>query len=158
MYTLDHFIQAFRENLWLISRILFELYLLLLSVMDLRTRRLNLVFLFTGIVPVIAGLCSEREIHPVLLLTGGGVGLVFLLASRITKEAFGYGDSILILIMGCFLGFWDLMSVLAAAFLVAAAFSAVMLWRKKFSRRSAFPFVPFLAAAYTGGMLFGIFG
>lgn len=158
MYTVNQFVQDLRESQWLICQCVFELYLLVLSVMDLRTRQLNLVFLSAGIVPVIAGGFCERKIHPVLLIAGGGVGIVFLLTSRMTKESFGYGDSILILIMGCFLGFWDLMSVLAAAFLLAAVFSAVMLWRKKFSRRSSFPFVPFLAAAYTGGMLFGIFG
>ena len=74
-----------------------------------------------------------------------------------TGESFGYGDSLLILIMGSFLGFWDILSVLTAAFLLAAVFSTVMLVRRRFSRKTAFPFVPFLAAAYMGGMIVGMY-
>ena len=104
-----------------------------------------------------AGFFCKREIHPLLLATGAGVGIVFLLASRVTGESFGYGDSILIMIMGGFLGFWDILSLLTAAFLLAAVFSVIMLVRKKFNRKTAFPFVPFLMIAYTGGMILGMY-
>ena len=82
---------------------------------------------------------------------------LFFIISRSTGEAFGYGDSILILVMGSFLGFWNILSVLTAAFLLAAVFSAVMMASRGFTRKSAFPFVPFLTAAYLGGILIGGF-
>ena len=88
---------------------------------------------------------------------GAGVGIVFLVVSRVTDESLGYGDSILILIMGGFLGFWNILSLLVAAFSMAALFSIFMLLRKKFHRKSAFPFVPFLTAAYIGGMIIGAY-
>lgn len=84
------------------------------------------------------------------------MGAVFLLLSRITGEAFGYGDSILILVMGSFLGIRNMIYILTAAFTLAAAVSIVLLASRKFNRKSSFPFVPFLAAAYIGGMFFGI--
>ena len=105
---------------------------------------------------VISGI-SASEIPAALLIAGGAVGAGFLAVSKISGEAMGYGDSILITILGGFLGFWNILSVLTAAFLLAAVFSAVMLVRRGFTRKSSFPFVPFLTAAYIGVLLTGGF-
>ena len=157
MFRIDTVFKAAAEQSWLICRVVFAGYLGVLTVMDIRNKRLNLLFLLSGFLLMTAGFFCKREIHPLLLATGAGVGLVFLLASRVTGESFGYGDSILIMIMGGFLGFWDILSLLTAAFLLAAVFSVIMLVRKKFNRKTAFPFVPFLMIAYTGGMILGMY-
>lgn len=157
MFRIDTVLKAAADQSWLICRVVFAGYLGVLTVMDIRNKRLNLLFLLSGFLLMTAGFFCKREIHPLLLATGAGVGLVFLLASRVTGESFGYGDSILIMIMGGFLGFWDILSLLAAAFLLAAVFSVIMLVRKKFNRKTAFPFVPFLMIAYTGGMILGMY-
>lgn len=157
MFRIDTVLKAAADQSWLICRVVFAGYLGVLTVMDIRNKRLNLLFLLSGFLLMTAGFFCKREIHPLLLATGAGVGLVFLLASRVTGESFGYGDSILIMIMGGFLGFWDILSLLTAAFLLAAVFSVIMLVRKKFNRKTAFPFVPFLMIAYTGGMILGMY-
>ena len=157
MFRIDTVLKITADHGWLICKVVFAGYLGVLTVMDIRYKRLNLLFLLSGFLLVIAGWFFGRDLHPLLRITGSGVGLVFLLASRVTGESFGYGDSLLILIMGGFLGFWDILSVLMAAFLLAAAFSGIMLVRKRFSRKTAFPFVPFLMIAYTGGMILGIY-
>lgn len=157
MFRIDTVLKAAAEQSWLICRVIFAGYLGVLTVMDIRNKRLNLLFLLSGFLLMTAGFFCKREIHPLLLATGAGVGIVFLLASRVTGESFGYGDSILIMIMGGFLGFWDILSLLTAAFLLAAVFSVIMLVRKKFNRKTAFPFVPFLMIAYTGGMILGMY-
>ena len=157
MFRIDTVLKITADHGWLICKVVFAGYLGVLTVMDIRHKRLNLLFLLSGFLLVIAGWFFGRDLHPLLRITGSGVGLVFLLASRVTGESFGYGDSLLILIMGGFLGFWDILSVLMAAFLLAAAFSGIMLVRKRFSRKTAFPFVPFLMIAYTGGMILGMY-
>lgn len=157
MFRIDTVLKAAADQSWLICRVIFAGYLGVLTVMDIRNKRLNLLFLLSGFLLMTAGFFCKREIHPLLLATGAGVGIVFLLASRVTGESFGYGDSILIMIMGGFLGFWDILSLLTAAFLLAAVFSVIMLIRKKFNRKTAFPFVPFLMIAYTGGMILGMY-
>lgn len=157
MFELDMIVKTAGDWGWIICRVVFAVYLGVLSVMDIRHQRLNLIFLLSGFIPVIAGWLCGNGIHPLLLFTGAGVGAVFLLASRVTGESFGYGDSILILIMGSFLGFWNILSLLTAAFLLAAVFSVIMLIRKRFSRKTAFPFVPFLMIAYTGGIILGMY-
>ena len=157
MFRIDTVLKTVADQSWLICRVIFAGYLGVLTVMDIRNKRLNLLFLLSGFLLMTAGFFCKREIHPLLLATGAGVGIVFLLASRVTGESFGYGDSILIMIMGGFLGFWDILSLLTAAFLLAAVFSVIMLIRKKFNRKTAFPFVPFLMIAYTGGMILGMY-
>lgn len=51
------------------------------------------------------------------ICAGIGVGVLFLLVSKVTEEAIGYGDSVAIMILGGYLGFWKVVGVLAAAFL-----------------------------------------
>lgn len=157
MLWLEKIFCIITDHAWMICRLLFLAYLCVLTVMDIRRQQLSLLLLLSGFLFAVAGMLCGRDIHPLLLAAGGGVGIVFLMASRVTDESFGYGDSLLIVIMGSFLGFWNILSVLTAAFLLAAVFSAVMLITRKFNRKSAFPFVPFLTLAYVGGMLFGVY-
>ena len=151
-----------KENIWIVCQCVFAVYMEVLAVIDVRKRKISLRLLLSGFVLsavlLTSALClGEREI-PWLLLAGGmAVGAGFLLISRITGESFGYGDSILILIIGIFLGFWNLMYLLLGAFSMAAVFSAVMMIKHRFNRKSSFPFVPFLAAAYLGGMFIGTY-
>ena len=42
------------------------------------------------------------------ICAGIGVGVLFLLVSKVTEEAIGYGDSVAIMILGGYLGFWKL--------------------------------------------------
>ncbi len=148
-------VEMIADNRWILCQILFAGYMVALSAEDIRKKRLPLLFLLSGTVfIIIQGFCV-REISMISLMAGGAVGALFLLISRMTRESFGYGDSILILVMGMFLGFGNIIYLLMGAFSMAAVFSIVMLIKTQFSRKSAFPFVPFLAAAYIGGMLLG---
>lgn len=145
------------ENRWTLCQLLFAVYMIVLMIMDIKWKKLSLAALMSGFILLAAGFLCGRNIHVMLLAAGAGVGIVFMVVSRVTEEAFGYGDSILILIMGGFLGFWNILFLLVAAFSMAAFFSIFMLLRKKFHRKSAFPFVPFLTAAYIGGMIIGAY-
>ena len=145
------------ENRWTLCQLLFAVYMIVLMLMDIKWKKLSLAALMSGFIILTAGFLCGRNIHVMLLAAGAGVGIVFMVVSRVTEEAFGYGDSILILIMGGFIGFWNILSLLVAAFSMAALFSIFMLLRKKFHRKSAFTFVPFLTAAYIGGMIIGAY-
>ena len=153
MFTLENAAQFAAENRWLLCRLAFGIYLIILSVMDIKRRKLKLTVLLSGVLFIPAGVLCRNEIPAAFLLAGGAVGTVFLAVSKVTEEAFGYGDSVLILIMGGFLGFWDILALLTGA----SAFSLILLIRSRFQRKDTFPFVPFLTAAYLGGMAFGIY-
>lgn len=77
---------------------------------------------------------------------GAGVGIIFLIISRITEEAIGYGDSVAITILGTYLGFWGILESLAGAFFVCAFWSIGQMSIRK-SKRSI-PFIPFLMTGY----------
>ena len=157
MRTIENAADIIIKNRWFICQCIFLVYIAALAVMDFKYRKLHLKTLLSGLFIAAAGCLCGREISPVLLATGGCMGIVFLLISRVSGESFGYGDSILILIIGIFLGFWNLMYLLLGAFSMAAVFSAVMMIKHRFNRKSSFPFVPFLAAAYLGGMFIGTY-
>ena len=157
MRTIENAADIIIKNRWFICQCIFLVYIAALAVMDFKYRKLPLKTLLSGLFIAAAGCLCGREISPVLLATGGCMGIVFLLISRVSGESFGYGDSILILIIGIFLGFWNLVYLLLGAFSMAAVFSAVMMIKHRFNRKSSFPFVPFLAAAYLGGMFIGTY-
>ena len=143
------------DNRWNLCQIAFAVFLVVLSVADVRKKRLPLLLLLSGGFFIIAQSFCDRDISVISLAAGGMTGVFVVCVSMITKEAVGYGDSFLILIMGTFLGFWDILYLLMGAFLMAAVFSAVMLIKTRFDRKASFPFVPFLTIAYIGGMLLG---
>ena len=134
------------KNGWVFCQITFLIYMIILAVMDIKRRQVHLGFLLSGII-------CERTVSTGEIIAGILAGAFFLLISKLTKESFGYGDSILIVIMGAFLGFWSLMSVLFMAFFMAGLFSVIMLLKTKFHKKSKFPFIPFLMAAYAGGII-----
>ena len=148
-------IRYITENRWMICQSVFLIYLAVLSVMDIRSRRISLLLLLAGIPLAVFGFFCGRDISAVILWAGAAVGGVFMAVSRATKEAFGYGDSLLIGIMGMLLGFWNILSVLVTAFLLAALFSVILLFWNHFNRKASFPFIPFLTVAYAGGIFFG---
>lgn len=157
MFTLKSAAEFLTENGQTILRVVFAGYLCILTVMDIRYHKMRLSVLLSGIMFCAAEAVLVREQSAAALAAGCCVGVIFLIMSRATKESFGYGDSILIVIMGGFLGFWNILTLLMAAFFLAAGFSIVMLIKKKFNRKSAFPFVPFLTISYIGGMICGIY-
>lgn len=81
-------------------------------------------------------------------LGGAVIGILFLFVSRITREGIGYGDSWGILILGVYLGIWELVEVLLTAFFILAVFSAVVLTGRKMTAKCRLPFYPFLAGGY----------
>ena len=87
---------------------------------------------------------GELRIENVCL--GAGVGIIFLVVSKITDEAIGYGDSVAITILGTYLGFWVILENLAGAFFLSALWSIGQISIRK--SKHSIPFIPFLTAGY----------
>ncbi len=133
------------------------IYLVGMSVLDIRSRKLPAWLLASGgILAVLYHLC-QRELSPVLVISGGVVGILFLAVSKVTEEAFGYGDSVLIGVVGIYLGLWNLLSLLVITFLLSAICAMLMLTKRSFTRKTALPFVPFLGSGYLAILLLGGF-
>ena len=153
----DIFGQDSKENLWIFFQVIIAVYLLVLSVIDIRLKKVSVrsLLILLGIAVICQVICYRDNLF--ILVSGGVGGVFFLLLSWITKESFGYGDSILILILGILSGGWNLLEILFAAFLLASGYGAIMILRKRYTRKSSFPFFPFLTIAYLGGIISGAY-
>ena len=79
--------------MWKIIQITFFIYLVILSVLDIRTRKLPMWLLAAGGICVILSQLIRRETPWELCLFGAAAGCIFLMISKMTRESFGYGDS-----------------------------------------------------------------
>lgn len=132
-------------------------YLCCLSVLDIKTQRLPNRLLAAGAVVALLQVFLGSSPSILLSLAGGAVGIAFLGISKVTGEAFGYGDSIVIIILGISLGLWNLLALLMLSFLLAAGCSTVLLALFHFQRKTTLPFIPFLVSSYVLVLIFGGF-
>ena len=129
-----------------------------LSVSDIRNKKVSRIALtLWGILTVIWKIVDFYQIRVFLekmeqtnvedlvgICAGIGVGVLFLLVSKMTEEI-GYGDSVAIMILGGYLGFWKVVEVLAAAIFTSGVCSVILAFR---GRVKTMPFFPFLTLGY----------
>ena len=132
----------------MISKIVLLLFLGGAAVLDFRNRELPVIYIG-------AGFCAGLILHLVIgepkvweMFLGGLVGAVFLLISRLSREAIGYGDSLMIIATGVSLGLLDNVLLLLCAVMLAALFSIGLLILKKYRKKDEIPFLPFLLGGY----------
>ena len=140
----------------ILIRIIFAIYLLIVSGRDIRTRCLPLGWMISG--PVIVLLLRVGFERGDFLLNrdlwcGIVCGLFFIGISWLGQEKLGFADSIAI--MGIFImDGYDLgIMMVMISFLLAGIVALILLIRKRAGRETAIPFLPFLLAGYVGGIL-----
>ena len=141
--------------MWEISQVFCMGILLSLSVIDIHFRRIPVDILVMASIAALVYQGITRQADLWMAAGGAGVGILFLLVSKVTREGFGYGDSWAILALGIYLGLWGVLDVLAGKFCLLAAASLICLTAKKMSRKHTIPFIPFLAAGYLLSVLTG---
>jgi len=141
--------------MWAIDKVICLLFLMIAAFRDIQTRRISAYALSFGAVLSIVYQIFLGKMD-VWLVTGGVItGALFLILSKITQEGMGYGDSILILILGIYLGFHQLIFVLSSAFFLLLCVSIPALWSRKMSRKYTLPFLPFLMGGYVCFLIMG---
>ncbi len=126
--------------------------LVICAVVDWKEKRIPVRFLvlMSFVIGVLSLLCQNTRIASSLF--GAGAGVLAFLVSRVTKEALGYGDDWLILILGIYMGGSKILQLLLWASLFSGIVSLFFLFKKKWRRDITIPFVPFLTIAYLGVM------
>ena len=124
---------------------LLGVYLLLCSMQDIRKKQISIGLLVAGLLAAVVCRLYTN--------TGGWLyavipGLSLLLFARVTRESIGYGDGMMLLTAGIFLGAKRTVALLWVALLLAAVFSLTALLAKRCGRKSTYPFAPFLLAAW----------
>ena len=121
--------------------------MLIHSITDIKYKKvrleLSLVGLILGILFIIVDIWNG--IFPYEKIGGIIFGIVCLILGKATNEAIGYGDGIILLMLGLFYKGKQMCIVMFWAFLFAilVALLLVVLFRK--NRKYEIPFVPFLA-------------
>lgn len=136
-----------QEDEMLKENIIFA-FLTLFSVEDMKKKRINLlpvlIFLLCGLIFQFAvGNLTFPQI-----LGGASLGILLLCVSRVTHEAMGYGDGLIFLATGIFLGIWENFQLLLTSLLVAFIFSAIQLILRRKSGKDEMAFVPFIWISY----------
>lgn len=126
------------------------MYLLALSIGDVKHLSVSkLSLMYGGVLTAISIYIEGLDRGNVII--GGVLGLGFILVSKSTREALGYGDSIMITMVALRFGGYVAIYTLGGAFAMAAIFGVIRRWRKGVN--SEVPFLPFLTMACTGSML-----
>lgn len=79
---------------------------------------------------------------------GGGIGLIFFLIARLTKEQIGYGDAYILTGVGVAIGAEQMIWVLIYTFTSLFLVSMVIVMRKKVNCKTTIAFIPFLFVGY----------
>ena len=74
-------------------------------------------------------------------------GFIFLGLAFVTREQIGYGDGLIILLLGILYSFWELITIIGIALSITSFVSIFLLISRKGNRNTRLPFVPFLFLA-----------
>lgn len=123
--------------------------LFLCAFLDLKSKRIPIVLLvlMNAVAALFWLFCGESIFSGCI---GALIGGLFLLISKFTREAIGYGDSYLMLIFGIYLGGLRVLQLLFIATFLSGMVSLVCLGVLKWKRKTTIPLVPFMAIAYVG--------
>lgn len=136
------------EGAVLIGRIVCFGFLAGFTVSDIRFRKVSTSWLaMGGVMAAVYCLVFQRE-QWILSAMGLLTGALFILISRLTGEGIGYGDSIMISILGLYLGIWSLLEMLVITWCLVAIAAMIILVKKKYARKAAIPLMPFIMMGY----------
>lgn len=132
-------------------------YLIVLGIMDFWKRKVPVLLLLAGGI-VFSGMGIKRCIQGEMLwqecVWGMIPGMVLLLVAGITKKA-GYGDGIVLVQMGIYLGCERVLLLFCFSLLLLSGSCMVLLLLRKVNKNTRMPYLSFLAITYFVGMLGG---
>lgn len=128
--------------------ILTGIYLVLCAYTDIRFRYIDwkaaaVITVLSAAIHLSAGTADTFSV--VLSLIPGSC---CFMVSFLTKEGFGYGDSLSVLVCGVTLGMEAAMELLMMGLGLAAVWAMGLCLLKKADGKSEFPFIPFLLASF----------
>ncbi len=127
-------------------------FLLIGTIQDIKYKALT-PMICIAVAVMVAGMIFLNDRDWMNCFLGLIPGIVVLLFAFFSRQAIGYGDGIVITILGFALGMKKGFCITLAAFLVASVVALSFLISQKAKRKTELPFVPFLAVAF---MLTGI--
>lgn len=126
-----------------------ELVILLgiISIIDIATRKIPVVVLvFMAAVGMACTFTSGKTMGSVAIAVVPGI--VLLAAAFVTKQQIGYGDAVVIMLMGLFVTADIICSALVMGLSIAGILSVIMIAFKRSNLKKQIAFTPFLLLGY----------
>lgn len=114
---------------------------------DYKTEKISMILILTGAaISIAAAVINNDNIMQILygILTGNAV----LLIGYASREAVGYGDGLIFIITGIFLGWMNNIILIAGSLLLAAVCSMILMALRIKKRTDRIAFAPFILGAY----------
>lgn len=126
-----------------------ELVVLLgiISIIDIATKKIPVVVLFFMAGVGIWGIVIEKKAASSVALALIP-GIVLFLVAFLTKQQIGYGDAVVIILMGLFVTADIICSALVMGLSIAGVLSVIMIAFKKSNLKKQIAFTPFLLLGY----------
>lgn len=122
--------------------------LLLCSYTDWRKCRISKKATAVYAAAALAGRLIEGKSGIAAGIWGAVPGIIFLFLSFLTREGIGYGDSILMVLLGLSLGIEEAMGIILLALFLAGIWAVFLLFGKRAGAKQEFPFLPFLLISF----------
>lgn len=133
------------------------IYMSVCAVFDIRHREIPLLLIIVGVMAALGiDIWWIGEGAVTVVETGIALlpGVFFLLTSSFTREKVGYGDGLLLIILGLLLGAYRCFFILSIGLIFSAVISLFLLLLHRAGRHSRIPFAPFLVLGM-GVVFFG---
>jgi len=132
----------------MISNTIIATFLMCCTFFDIKTKQIpmKLIVVFTFL---IVGFCFINNFFyywDFLLRLMPGAFLILI--AFITNQALGYGDGVVVILIGMMLDFQITITFILIAFLLSAITSIFILITKKGNRQTKLPFIPFLLVSW----------
>ena len=132
-------------------------YLIILGLVDFMKRKVPVLLLLGGGI-LCAGLAVNQCVQGEMLwqecVVGMIPGVMLLVVAGITKKA-GYGDGIVLMQMGIYLGWEKVFVLFCFSLLLLSGSCMVLLLLRKVNKNTRMPYISFLAITYLAVMLGG---
>lgn len=134
----------------MIEQAVVGIYLLPLSIWDVRRREVPTAFLTVGWILTVGWSvisCMMRNGDLTGLIAGMLPGIVMILVARLTGQM-GYADGVVLTMIGTICGYWNTFLLLCGSLLLLCALSVIMLLFGKADRNTKMPYIPFLETVF----------
>ncbi len=122
-------------------------FLWICSIGDLRNRQISVrLCMITGVLGVVMQWVMGTH-KPGDLILGVAVGIGFLVLAFLTREKIGFGDGMVLIVLGILVGGFQSLNILLWGLILCTLWGILMIVFFKVERGSTVPFVPFLAIA-----------
>lgn len=137
------------------KELLVFILLIILTISDVKKREISLavISLFAIIGVIMIGIDSDRDIWGIII--GILVGIMLIFFSYISREGIGYGDGLVFIVTGLYLGGYRNIELLLTSVFLASLYGIIIFIICK-NYRKRIPFIPFIMLSFIVTNLAGV--